>query len=122
MAPFHRDSAVRHPRFGRGQVVVDQSDSVVVRFEHGIEECLATDLEPIDSLSEHIAAKRLDPALHVRHASSRRVHPFGQRRLGRVFAIPYRVAAPPTLGLQAGARIMAHSVARGGRRRAWQDY
>ena len=65
MAPFNRDSAVRHPRFGRGQVVVDQGDSVVVRFEHGIEECLATDLELIDGLSERIAAKRLDPALHV---------------------------------------------------------
>ena len=65
MAPFNRDSAVRHHRFGRGQVVVDQNDSVVVRFEHGIEECLATDLELIDSLSERIAAKRLDPALHV---------------------------------------------------------
>ena len=65
MAPFNRDSAVRHPRFGRGQVVVDQSDSVVVRFEHGIEECLATDLKLIDSLSERIAANRLDPALHV---------------------------------------------------------
>ena len=65
MAPFNRDSAVRHPRFGRGQVVVDQRDSVVVRFEHGIEECLATDLKLIDSLSERIVAKRLDPALHV---------------------------------------------------------
>ena len=65
MAPFNRDSAVRHPRFGRGQVLVDQGDSVVVRFEHGIEECLATDLELIDSLSERIAAGRLDPALHV---------------------------------------------------------
>ena len=65
MAPFNRDSAVGHPRFGRGQIVVDQGDSVVVRFEHGIEECLATDLELIDSLSERMAAGRLDPALHV---------------------------------------------------------
>ena len=65
MARFNRDSAVRHPRFGRGQVLVDQGDSVVVRFEHGIEECLASDLELIDSLSERITAKRLDPALHV---------------------------------------------------------
>ena len=39
MARFNKDAAVRHPRFGRGQVVVDQGDSVVVRFEHGIEEC-----------------------------------------------------------------------------------
>ena len=65
MTPFNRDSAVRHPRFGPGQVVVDQGDSVVVRFEHGLEECLATDLKLIDSLSERIAAGRLDPALHV---------------------------------------------------------
>ena len=65
MAPFNRDSAVRHPHFGRGQVVVDQNDSVVVRFEHGIEECLATDLVLIDSLSERIVAGQLDPALQV---------------------------------------------------------
>ena len=65
MATINRDSAVRHPRFGRGQVVVNQSDSVVVRFEHGIEECLATSLELIDNLSERIAAGRLDPALKV---------------------------------------------------------
>ncbi len=65
MAPSNRDSAVGHPRFGRGQVVVDQGDSVVVRFEHGIEECLATDLKLIDSLYERMAAGRLDPALHV---------------------------------------------------------
>ena len=65
MARFNKDAAVRHPRFGRGQVVVDQGDSVVVRFEHGIEECLATDLELIDGLYERIAAGRLDPALQV---------------------------------------------------------
>ena len=65
MSTFNKDVTVRHPHFGRGQVVVDQGDSVVVRFEHGIEECLATDLKLIDSLSERIAAKRLDPALHI---------------------------------------------------------
>ena len=65
MARFNRDSAVRHSRFGRGQVVVDQGDSMIVRFEHGIEECLTTDLELIDSLTDRIATKRLDPALNV---------------------------------------------------------
>lgn len=65
MAPFNGDSAVKHPRFGRGQVVVDQGDSVIVRFEHGIEECLTADLQLMDSLYDRIAAKRLDPALHV---------------------------------------------------------
>ena len=52
MAPFDRNAAVRHPRFGPGQVTVDQGDSVVVRFEHGIEECLAVDLELVEGLAE----------------------------------------------------------------------
>ena len=65
MAPFNRNAAVRHPRFGPGQVMVDQGDSVVVRFEHGIEECLAADLESVAGLAERMAAGRPDPALHV---------------------------------------------------------
>ena len=63
--PFNVNAAVRHPRFGSGQVVLDQGDSVVVRFEHGIEACLAADLELIEGLAERMAAGRLDPALHV---------------------------------------------------------
>ena len=65
MAPFNRNAAVRHPRFGPGQVMVDQGDSVVVRFEHGLEECLAADLESAEGLAERMAAGRPDPALHV---------------------------------------------------------
>ena len=64
-ASFNTNAAVRHSRFGSGQVVLDQGDSVVVRFEHGIEECLAVDLELIEGLAEQMAAGRLDPALHV---------------------------------------------------------
>ena len=65
MAPFCPNAAVRHPCFGLGQVVLDQGESVVARFEHGIEECLAADLELIDGLADRIAAGRLDPALHA---------------------------------------------------------
>ena len=65
MASFDLNAAVRHPRFGNGHVLLDQGDSVVVRFEHGIEECLAADLELIDGLAERIAAGRLDQALPV---------------------------------------------------------
>ena len=65
MAPFDRNTAVEHPRFGAGQVVLSQGDSVVVRFEHGIEECLAGDLQLVKGLAERMAAGRLDPALHV---------------------------------------------------------
>ncbi|MCY4344066.1 MAG: DEAD/DEAH box helicase [Gammaproteobacteria bacterium] len=63
--PFNTNAAVRHPSFGAGQVVLDQGDSVVVRFERGIEECLATDLEVVKGLTERMAAGRLDPALQV---------------------------------------------------------
>ena len=62
---FDRDAVVEHPRHGRGQVVLDQGESVVARFEQGIEECLASELTLIISLSERIAAGRLDPSLHV---------------------------------------------------------
>ena len=65
MAPFTSNSAVRHSRFGSGQIVLDQGDSVVVRFDHGIEECLAADLELLEGLAERMSAGRLDPALHV---------------------------------------------------------
>ncbi len=65
MQPFRRDAAVRHRRFGSGQVVLDQGESVVVRFAHGIEECLGADLELIDGLADRMAAGQLDPALHV---------------------------------------------------------
>ena len=65
MAPLNGNAAVLHPRFGLGQVVVDQGDSVVVRFDHGIEECLAADLKPVEGLAERMASGRPDPALHV---------------------------------------------------------
>ena len=65
MAPFDLNAAVRHPRFGNGHALLDQGESVVVRFGHGIEECLAADLELIDGLAERLAAGRLDQALPV---------------------------------------------------------
>ena len=65
MVRFETDSIVRHARFGQGQVVVDDGQSVVVRFDHGIEECLAVDLELLDGVRERAAATRFDPAVNV---------------------------------------------------------
>ena len=65
MEEFNQGAAVWHPRFGAGQVMLDQGDSVVVRFEHGIEACLAADLDLVEGVAERMAAGRLDPALHV---------------------------------------------------------
>ena len=65
MVPFDTNAAVRHRRFGTGHVMLDQGESVVTRFEHGIEECLSADLELVDGLTDRMAAGRLDSALHV---------------------------------------------------------
>ena len=65
MPTLDKNAAVRHPLFGSGQVVLDQAASVVVRFGHGIEECLAADLQAVEGLAEQMAAGRLDPALRV---------------------------------------------------------
>ena len=65
MPRFQNDSVVRHTRFGRGQVMMDNGRSVVARFEHGIEECLRTDLELLDGLRERAETTRFDPAVNV---------------------------------------------------------
>ncbi len=65
MARFDKDASVRHHRFGHGRVRVDDGESVLVRFEHGVEECLPADLELVEGLAERIAAAKLDPALNV---------------------------------------------------------
>ena len=65
MTKFNPGDNVRHAGFGRGEVVVDQGESVVVRFGHGLEECLASELEGRDDLSTRLAEGRCDPALPV---------------------------------------------------------
>lgn len=65
MSDFDQGALVRHRGFGRGQVVIDQGESIVVRFEHGIEECLASEVAPLDDLSARLVERRLDPALPV---------------------------------------------------------
>ncbi|WP_294540251.1 DEAD/DEAH box helicase [uncultured Rhodoblastus sp.] len=65
MTGFTKDAVVQHIRFGRGRVRLDDGDSVVVRFEHGVEECLAAELELVEGLTERVTAAKLDPALNV---------------------------------------------------------
>jgi len=65
MTEFNAGDSVRHPRFGRGEVVLDQGESVVVRFGHGLEECLAREVERLDDLSTRLAEGRYDSTLPV---------------------------------------------------------
>jgi superfamily II DNA or RNA helicase len=62
---FQQGIAVRHREFGRGTVRLDDGESVVIRFDHGVEECLASDLEVVEGLTDRAAAVRFDPALNV---------------------------------------------------------
>ena len=45
--PMAAGDQVRHPRYGIGTVRMDDGPTVLVRFAHGIEECLRADLEPV---------------------------------------------------------------------------
>jgi superfamily II DNA or RNA helicase len=62
---FKKDALVRHPRFGKGRVRMDDGATVLVRFDAGMEECLASELELLEGLEERTAEAKLDPALPV---------------------------------------------------------
>lgn len=47
---FERGDRVRHARFGAGRVELDTALTVIVRFEHGLEECEKASLMPILTL------------------------------------------------------------------------
>jgi len=56
MSILDRGSFVTHNQYGIGEVKIDEGITVIVRFDHGIEECPKTDLTPIQSLQNSIAA------------------------------------------------------------------
>jgi superfamily II DNA or RNA helicase len=65
MSQFNKNAVVWHNRFGRGRVRMDDGSSVLVRFDHNVEECLSTDLTLIEDLAERVSAGKLDPAINV---------------------------------------------------------
>lgn len=60
-----RNNPVRHLQFGAGRVLIDHGDSVVVRFEHGIEECLANAITPVAGPEQRLEALTWDSPLEV---------------------------------------------------------
>jgi ERCC4-related helicase len=62
---FDRGDQVRNRQFGLGEVVAGNSVTAVVRFAHGIEECEAADLEPVDSPWQVLARPDWHPPLEV---------------------------------------------------------
>jgi len=62
---FNRGDRVTHSQFGSGEVRLDEGETVVVRFEHGIEECPKENLTLLQSLEKAIAAPEWHEPLEV---------------------------------------------------------
>ena len=62
---FQKDAMVKHPKYGNGKVRMDDGESIIVRFDHGVEECFSKELELIESLDKRTASLKIDPALNV---------------------------------------------------------
>lgn len=62
---FNVNDLVRSERFGLGQVLVDAGTSVVVRFEHGIEQCFSSDLVTLAGPAQAIGAATWHSPLEV---------------------------------------------------------
>lgn len=62
---LEKNQRVKHPRFGLGSVIADEGATVVVRFEHGIEECEASKLTRQTGLVEAIQTGQLSSPLNT---------------------------------------------------------
>ncbi|MBE9255567.1 DEAD/DEAH box helicase family protein [Synechocystis salina LEGE 00031] len=62
---FNCGDRVTHSQFGSGEVRLNEGETVVVRFEHGIEECPKENLTLLQSLEEAIAAPEWHEPLEV---------------------------------------------------------
>src|SRR5262249_21922052 len=59
------NSTVNHPTFGRGMVEFSKGETTLVRFSHGIEECLTRELTILRSAADAYVGGHLSPASHI---------------------------------------------------------
>ena len=57
--------SVHHDRFGTGRVELDRGLTVIVRFEHGLEECEKTTLTLVSGISQQLAQGQWNSPLEV---------------------------------------------------------
>ena len=62
---FEAEQRVHHPRFGTGSVILDQGDTVVVRFENRIESCETSSLTARLGVADAVKLRRWFPVLDV---------------------------------------------------------
>lgn len=94
--PLQPGANVRHQRHGIGQVMLIDRDTAVVRFTHGIEQVLDSELLVITSLDDAIrtqeTAPSLDVALRVQAAAIRSVNDaWGVFTRSRISLLPHQL-------------------------------
>ena len=62
---FKTGNKVEHTRFGLGTIQVSTDSTAIVRFEHGIEEVLISELDLVRSVSDSISEQAWAPPLHT---------------------------------------------------------
>lgn len=62
---YSPNDSVKHPKYGVGRVILDDGQTVVAQFEHGIERCLRPEFERLDTPLEAARRESWDPPLEV---------------------------------------------------------
>lgn len=62
---YKNGNKVEHARFGLGTIQVTTDSTAIVRFEHGIEEVLISELELIRTITDAISEQAWAAPLHV---------------------------------------------------------
>ncbi len=96
MEAFQRGDQVQHPVHGIGQVIVDEKETVIIRFQHGIEECIKGELRkiqtPYQSLSQKSWHSPLDVITRVQANAIQSVNDsWGVFSLSRVALLPHQL-------------------------------
>lgn len=62
---YRQGDQVHHANFGFGRVILDDGETTVVQFEHGIERCMSTTLKRVDTPTESLTKAVWDIPLEV---------------------------------------------------------
>ena len=93
---FKQGDRVSHPKHGNGQVRADEGSTIIVRFEHGLEECPREELTRLSSLQEAIISHQwhnpLESITRVQALAIRSVNDvWGIFSLARIALLPHQL-------------------------------
>jgi len=93
---YQSNDLVNHPQYGSGTVILDNQETVIIRFEHGIEECPKSSLSRLTSLEEAISQLEWDDPIktiaHIQALAIRSVNDlWGVFSLARINLLPHQL-------------------------------